>query len=709
MKNVKEAPINMPDSNDDMSYVRGKYKADKTGAKYQMRLPSMDLGEIPGLSISHELMKDEDGNLTLYHSVDPYEDPKEFKDRLKNFLNKTVLDPRVQKRPLGMVMFTPYRDGYENTSLAVDPDQRRKGIAQKMFIALAKHVKKPIYFGKQQSADGKAFMLKMIQAMDKDYRVVGYDQQNREEFNIKDLDDLYTDPTGDPNKDLRNTKLIKLIPENYQDPIPVLEHIQLMKENIPVLDEELRRVPKETIGELVFNELLSQYKQGMSVSPRDKTSEFMGLFAELETAKIQNRRIAVNPDVKATEFLNSAKQKDILTLNTWLKTHKMPFKIIDVELDLTMPSKYGKNEVLVSASYNMALDRRGTKTSKYLGGYSESVIKEIQDQYPRDDELAKMIMRYLMSAQSMDPTKAKQIALQFHYTDWEFDNDMNSTILRQMGADPFEIDVATANEFMKQHNLPYRVRRMFLQGENLHFELDSNMTEASNNYSSWIKNIQDPKTGQITGQEVTKPDWLDKAIALKRANPRMGAKEIGRKLGGLGSTTISSWLTGTGTASKLPGYKAPFTKSDFPASQGSRIYFDGDKPEWYDKAVAMRRQGVSYRQIANQLLGSVSKTVDITKWLVKGQKWNKFDKNVVNPDAPFDPRPKGQKVDVNLINSLINDGLTDEQIIDQIKTDKGPKIANQVKTVLPNLRQKQNPGTQVIDKTSGTDISGFIK
>ena len=49
---------------------------------------------------------------------------------------------------------------------------------------------------------------------------------------------------------------------------------------------------------------------------------------------------------------------------------------------------------------------------------------------------------------------------------------MNSTMLRQMGADPFEIDVATANEFMKQHNLPYRVRRMFLQGDNLHFELD---------------------------------------------------------------------------------------------------------------------------------------------------------------------------------------------------------------------------------------------
>ena len=133
MKQVKEAPINMPKTNDDMSYVRGMYRADKAGAKYQQRLPSIDLGEIPGLNISHELMKDENGNLTLYHSVDPYEDPKEFKDRLKNFINKNVIDPRVQKRPLGMVMFTPYRDGYENTSLAVDPDQRRKGIAQNVY------------------------------------------------------------------------------------------------------------------------------------------------------------------------------------------------------------------------------------------------------------------------------------------------------------------------------------------------------------------------------------------------------------------------------------------------------------------------------------------------------------------------------------------------------------------------------------------------
>ena len=704
MKNVKEAPINMPDSNDDMSYVRGKYRADKTGAKYQMRLPSMDLGEIPGLSISHELMKDEDGNLTLYHSVDPYEDPKEFKDRLKNFLNKTVLDPRVQKRPLGMVMFTPYRDGYENTSLAVDPDQRRKGIAQKMFIALAKHVKKPIYFGKQQSADGKAFMLKMIQAMDKDYRVVGYDQQNREEFNIKDLDDLYTDPTGDPNKDLRNTKLIKLIPENYQDPIPVLEYIQLMKEGPLIKDEHLRRVPKETIGELVFNHLLYQYREGMSISPRDKTSEFMGLFAELETAKIQNRRIAVNPDVKATEFLNSAKQKDILTLNTWLKTHKMPFKIIDVELDLTMPSKYGKNEVLVSASYNMALDRRGFKKSKYInrpyfdvyGNMNESIIKEIQDQYPRDDELAKMIMRYLMSAQSMDPTKAKQIALQFHYTDWEFDNDMNSTMLRQMGADPFEIDVATANEFMKQHNLPYRVRRMFLQGENLHFELDSNMTEA-------------PAGNPGYGLE-GKPEWYDRAVQMKLDNPRITANEIAKQVG-THLPSVIYWLTGYRPEGSMPMMARPkdsfpFEIGDFP-KRAPKKYYDGAKPEWYYQALQMAKAGESFTAIAKKF-GVSHKTIG--NWLVKGRKDRRG--KIINPGAELEPRRiRLQKIDINLINSLITDyDLTDEEIVDLIIDEKGPEIANLVKDKLPDIRQKLKARPQVtIDKSTGTDISGFIK
>ena len=464
MKQVKEAPINMPKTNDDMSYVRGMYRADKAGAKYQQRLPSIDLGEIPGLNISHELMKDENGNLTLYHSVDPYEDPKEFKDRLKNFINKNVIDPRVQKRPLGMVMFTPYRDGYENTSLAVDPDQRRKGIAQKMFIALAKHVKKPIYFGKQQSADGKAFMLKMIQAMDKDYRVVGYDQQNREEFNIKDLDDLYTDPSGDPQKDLRNTKLIKLIPENYQDPVPVLE--SLLTEN-----KELQFVSQEIIAKSIYDVALLLKSQGKPVNPVAVTRKWIEIIDSLELVnakrkQLQPPRVVAGPQnvllAKPQKTVPMLADQDRRVLNNWLKSQGMArnIQITDIQPDFTEPEKYGQNRVRISA------------TIKESQQYSEEIVKEIQDQYPRDDELAKMIMRYLMSAQSMDPTKAKQIALQFHYTDWEFDNDMNSTMLRQMGADPFEIDVATANEFMKQHNLPYRVRRMFLQGDNLHFELD---------------------------------------------------------------------------------------------------------------------------------------------------------------------------------------------------------------------------------------------
>jgi hypothetical protein len=45
---------------------------------------------------------------------------------------------------------------------------------------------------------------------------------------------------------------------------------------------------------------------------------------------------------------------------------------------------------------------------------------------------------------------------------------------------------------------------------------------------------------------------------------------------------------------------------------------------------------------------------------------------------------------------------------------KGNKTANQIKAIIPKLRQQLNPGTQVIDKTrtgamKDPDITGFIK
>ena len=305
-------------------------------------------------------------------------------------------------------------------------------------------------------------------------------------------------------------------------------------------------------------------------------------------------------------------------------------------------------------------------------------------------------MRYLMSAQSMDPTKAKQIALQFHYTDWEFDNDMNSTMLRQMGADPFEIDVATANEFMKQHNLPYRVRRMFLQGENLHFELDSNMTEAPMSYG---------KEGR--------PEWYDRAVQMKLDNPSITAAEIARQVG-TSRPTIYYWLTGRlesgGTrAINRPMDSFPFKPEDFP-QVGNKKYFDGAKPEWYDQALKMGKAGESFMSIGRKLGVSAS---NVSNWLVKGRRYTTNNK-LVNPDAELEPRKiRGQKLNVNLLKDFINDGYTDEDIIELVLDDKGPKIANQVRGMLPELRKKLNPGTQVIDKTRtgdsrDPDITGLV-
>ena len=63
------------------------------------------------------------------------------------------------------------------------------------------------------------------------------------------------------------------------------------------------------------------------------------------------------------------------------------------------------------------------------------------------------------------------------------------------------------------------------------------------------------------------------------------------------------------------------------------------------------------------------------------------------------------------INSLITDyDLTDKEIIELIIDDKGPKIANLVKDRLPDLRAKLKAKPQLtIDKTSGTDITGFVR
>ena len=219
-----------------------------------------------------------------------------------------------------------------------------------------------------------------------------------------------------------------------------------------------------------------------------------------------------------------------------------------------------------------------------------------------------------------------------------------------------------------------------------------------------------------------KPEWFDRAVKMKLDNPRITATEIARQIG-TSPLSVLYWLAGSGSGeggtAKYGGYGGrmtyrpmdvfPFQPGDFPKTPLK--YFDGAKPEWYDQALKMAKAGETFAAIGKKF--GVSYT-NISKWLVKGSK-DRTGK-LINPDAELQPRRiASQKLDINLINSLITDyDLTDEEIIDLIKDDKGPQIASQVKNMLPTLRQKLKPATQVIDKTrTGSmrdpDITGFVK
>lgn len=196
-----------------------------------------------------------------------------------------------------------------------------------------------------------------------------------------------------------------------------------------------------------------------------------------------------------------------------------------------------------------------------------------------------------------------------------------------------------------------------------------------------------------------KPEWYDGAVQMKLKNPNITATEIAKQVG----TTTSSvmyWMTGKDQLRPMmarPKDSFPFKPEDFPT--GGKKYHDGDKPEWYDQALQMAKAGESFTAIAKKF--GVSR-LSIGNWLVKGRK-DRHGK-IINPDAELEPRRiAGQKLDVNLLNSFIQDGYTDEDIIELVADDKGPKTASQVKNMLPVLRQKLNPGTQVIDKT----VSGW--
>jgi hypothetical protein len=220
------------------------------------------------------------------------------------------------------------------------------------------------------------------------------------------------------------------------------------------------------------------------------------------------------------------------------------------------------------------------------------------------------------------------------------------------------------------------------------------------------------------GQE-GKPEWYDRAVQMKLDNPDITALEIARQVGETYETVIY-WLTGF--SYKLQKYMQrpkdsfPFKRSDFPNyfhGPNATKYRDGAKPEWYNQALQMAKAGETFTAIGKKLGVSMH---SVGSWLVKGRKISTGPGagRLVNPDAELEPRRIiGQKIDVNLLNDFIEDGYTDEEIIELVNDDKGPQIASQVKNMLPTLRQKLNPGTQVLDKTrTGSmrdpDITGLV-
>ena len=208
-----------------------------------------------------------------------------------------------------------------------------------------------------------------------------------------------------------------------------------------------------------------------------------------------------------------------------------------------------------------------------------------------------------------------------------------------------------------------------------------------------------------------KPDWYEKAVKLKTDNPRMSAREIGRQLNPpIHGVTIMAWLAGMDAHGNIVNDNPLFTSKDFPMI-GPKKYFDGEKPWWYEEAVAMRKQGMTYPAIATELSTPEDKVSEaiLRNWLIKG-KTQQTGGNLVNPDAPFTPRPRIlKKIDTALLKELILDRYTDEQIIELIADEKGDKIASQVRAMLPQLRQKLQPGTEVRNKVTGDDISGFVQ
>ena len=507
-KYVTEAPVNMPPyKNDDMSFVQGVYNTDQTGNKYSGHGPSIRKEKIPGFNLEHELFQDEEGNLNIFHSVDEYADtPTDFKSKLKKFGRDTMIRKELHRKPLSFVSMRPFNDGYIVNSIASDPNSRNKGIAKQLFLALINYIGTPIYFGRQVSPQGKAFGDAMIKELQGQFRVVGYDQQTKQEFAVADTDSLYNDPEGgkqlpsmepkDIQKAITNTKLIKLIPESFESPEAIIREHLLREAKASErfmmfadkLDTGLRFASKKqgeiakkqheklfpeqqfVIGQETPVTISGQSQQQLASILIDATGRvdigkaFLDKIWDLPMANIKNRGaitrnsdLAPNtPQQMGKPVQASYKVQDMVTMNHWLSQAGIninnSFVITNIALDDTIPPNHGKNALKFDIQYFP----KPPETAYTQRSMMNNPIKPVKEQYnkekyPNLKDFAIMIKKHVGQAKAME----------FYHIDWEHQNDANAEMLINMGTDPLDLDTDSANEWLAQHSVPYRVRRMF--------------------------------------------------------------------------------------------------------------------------------------------------------------------------------------------------------------------------------------------------------
>jgi len=310
------------------------------------------------------------------------------------------------------------------------------------------------------------------------------------------------------------------------------------------------------------------------------------------------------------------------------------------------------------------------------------VINNLQEEaWTSHKELANLLYKH---------TGNKQLAIDFYHLETEFDSqdDMQSTGLSALDIDPFESDRERVNRILSINKVPVKVLKM--KHNDAYETLYSLLQSAP---------VSEAPAGSPGYGQEGKPEWYDRAVQMKLNNPHITATEIAKQIG-ISSDPVVYWLTGKDTSRPhmaRPKGSFPFEPDDFPVGSGKMKYYDGAKPEWYDQALQMAKAGESFVAIAKKF-GVTAVTVGL--WLIKGRKNSRTGK-IINPDAELEPRKiRGKKLDVNLLMDFISTGYTDKDIIELIVDEKGPKIASQVKNMLPQLRQKLNPGTQVIDKTA---------